>query len=260
NAANLASGTVADARLSSNVPLKNAANTFTADQTINTNVKIAGNLAVGGAALGTSNVARTDAANTFTQNQEFTKIEPTLFWRDTSQPVNQRLFRMWQTNQVLMVQALSDDQSTALATPLYLTRTADAVIGKDLYEKSRTAAMGHWIDVPFNAANFQGLGGNTWTVTAGNITANFYTLIGKTLIWTLWISSSTIGGSATPNLSATIPGTMSNIANSGVMTVTANDSGGPVPSALVAVWPGDLSKVVISRNSGTWAGTLTISF
>jgi hypothetical protein len=34
NASNLASGTVADGRLSSNVPLKNAANTFTANQTI----------------------------------------------------------------------------------------------------------------------------------------------------------------------------------------------------------------------------------
>lgn len=34
NATNLASGTVADARLSSNVPLKNAANTFTESQTI----------------------------------------------------------------------------------------------------------------------------------------------------------------------------------------------------------------------------------
>jgi hypothetical protein len=35
NASNISTGTLADARLSSNVPLKNAANTFTANQTLN---------------------------------------------------------------------------------------------------------------------------------------------------------------------------------------------------------------------------------
>jgi hypothetical protein len=40
NASNLSSGTVNDARLSSNVPLKNAANTFTAGNTFNGNVLI----------------------------------------------------------------------------------------------------------------------------------------------------------------------------------------------------------------------------
>ncbi len=44
NASNLASGTVADNRLSANVPLKNAANTFTAAQTVS--AKIRGNAAI----------------------------------------------------------------------------------------------------------------------------------------------------------------------------------------------------------------------
>ena len=40
----------------------------------------------------------------------------------------------------------------------------------DIYEKGRTTALGHWIDVPFNAANFSVLtGSGTWTVGAGAI-------------------------------------------------------------------------------------------
>jgi hypothetical protein len=47
----------------------------------------------------------------------------------------------------------------------------------------------------------------TWTVTAGAITTNRYTLIGKTLTWTLYIGgATTLGGSAANFLYLTIPG------------------------------------------------------
>jgi hypothetical protein len=45
NAGNISSGTLADARLSSNIPLLNAANTFTANQTVNANLIQSGTLA-----------------------------------------------------------------------------------------------------------------------------------------------------------------------------------------------------------------------
>ena len=55
-----------------------------------------------------------------------------------------------------------------------------------LYEKGRTTAMGHWIDVPFNAANFAGYRLTDWTVVAGEShRESLYSLIGKTLHWNL---------------------------------------------------------------------------
>ncbi len=86
NASNVASGTLPDTRLSSNVALRNGANTFTADQTINGNVSISGTISGSGSGLtnlnasnvasGTlpdanlsSNVALRNAANTFTAAQ-----------------------------------------------------------------------------------------------------------------------------------------------------------------------------------------------
>jgi hypothetical protein len=47
NASDLTSGTLADARLSSNVPLRNAANTFTANQTVTGNLTASGSLSIG---------------------------------------------------------------------------------------------------------------------------------------------------------------------------------------------------------------------
>jgi hypothetical protein len=64
----------------------------------------------------------------------------------------------------------------------------NAAIAKDLYEKGRAVPMGHWIDVPFNAANFTAAGGGTWTVGAAAVIRNRYTVIGKTLHWGIYIS------------------------------------------------------------------------
>lgn len=58
----------------------------------------------------------------------------------------------------------------------------------DLYEKGRTTPVGHWVDIPFSAANFSATGGGTWTVGAAAIVSNRYGLIGKTCLWSIYIS------------------------------------------------------------------------
>ena len=70
-----------------------------------------------------------------------------------------------------------------------------------IYEAGRSVPMGHWVDMPFNAANFLGLAPLTWTVAAPDIYTNKYMLIGKTLFWSLFVANnSTVGGSAGPVL------------------------------------------------------------
>jgi hypothetical protein len=169
NASNLTSGTVANARLSAQVARTDAANTFTVAQTIN---------------------SATNAS---------------LMLTDANQGTDAKKFRILNGSQQLRIDALNDAESTFIATPLILNRTGTLIVGTDLYEKQRTTPMGHWIDVPFNAANFTAPAGMTWTVAAGNVHANRYTLLGKTLIWQFDIQQSAVSGTMGASIYATTP-------------------------------------------------------
>jgi hypothetical protein len=66
--------------------------------------------------------------------------------------------------------------------------------------------MGHWIDVPYSAANFGATGG-TWTVTAGNVGRFSYALVGKTAFIVLTLDGSVTTGAPT-SLNLVLPFTM----------------------------------------------------
>ena len=183
---------VGGADLIANNAWTNQQNTFTVDQ------KFSGNLALGAAALGTTNVARTDVVNTFTADQNLTKPSPLWNWKDTAAPANAQQFVVYNTSQLLVFDAWTD-ASGLVARPLQLDRSGNAKVGADVYEKGRTTPLGHWISVPFNAANFTAAGGSSpaWTVEAGDVWDQSYTLIGKTLIYSVFIVASSVSGSPT---------------------------------------------------------------
>jgi hypothetical protein len=135
-------------------------------------------------------VARTNAANTFTQNQQINKATPVLDLYDTLQPVDARRFRLYNDAQHITVEATAD-AGASQGVPLQLFRDGRVGVGTDLYEKGRATALGHWIDVPFNASNFYCYGG-TWTVTSGQVSLNRYTLVGRTLLWTVAVIGSSV--------------------------------------------------------------------
>jgi hypothetical protein len=99
------------------------------------------------------------------------------------------------------------------------TRTDRAVLSSTMTERARTVPMGEWIAVPFSAANFTGAGAMVWTVNAGNVQTNRYTLIGKTLIWTVYINASTLSGTADGQIGITIPGGFTSAAGRGANAV-----------------------------------------
>jgi hypothetical protein len=152
NASQLTTGTVPDARLSSNVALKNIQNLFTSGQAFDTQLSIGGS----------AGYAR-------------------LVFNDLTQPVNSRTFDIVAVGQGLYVRAMADDLSAMLGELFRVNRSGDCVAGRDFYEKGRTAALGTWIDVPYNAGNFSAWAGS-WTVSSGSVITYHYTLIGKTLI------------------------------------------------------------------------------
>lgn len=76
------------------------------------------------------------------------------------------------------------------AGPLFQVDYAGNIIcTADIFEKNRSVALGTWITVPFLAANFgMQSGTGSWTLTSAAVLRNKYCLIGKTLIWSIYVS------------------------------------------------------------------------
>jgi Collagen triple helix repeat (20 copies) len=183
NAGVLTSGTLPDARLSANVALENAANTFT-------------------------------QTNTFTQptyfNDQIPQVigsYPGFVTSSNLDPANARVFRIENWDQRFRIAAVNDAQN-AYTGPVALTldRSGSAYIGANISEKGRATPMGHWINVPYNPANFAGGGGMVWTVEAGDVNYNRYTVIGKTLIWSFYLQATSLSGPPYSQLLMAVPG------------------------------------------------------
>lgn len=86
------------------------------------------------------------------------------------------------------VSLLADGSGTGLT----MNTGGAAIFNGDITEKNRTTPLGHWIDVPFNAANFTASAG-VWTI--GSQVTNSYTLIGKTLVYQVELQGCTISAS-----------------------------------------------------------------
>lgn len=167
-----------------------------------------------------SRLARRDQVNTFSVYQAITSGFPQLLLTDSNAPVDARLFRIVNTSSNFSVGALNDAATIVQSVPLTLTRGGDCVAGRDVYEKGRTTPMGHWLDVPFSAGNFFSDSGMTWTVSSGNVSFNRYTLIGKTLIWLVYITGSTLSGTASAQIYVRFPTGFTGAAQRGVAPTT----------------------------------------
>ncbi len=62
-----------------------------------------------------------------------------------------------------------------------------------------------WTNVPFNAGNFGAGGAMTWTVEAGDILMNRYKVNGKTLLWSAYLFTTTLGGTVSNQLRINLP-------------------------------------------------------
>jgi hypothetical protein len=85
-------------------------------------------------------------------------------------------------------------------------RWRNLYLSSAVFEAARTVAMGYWQAVAFSAGNFVGNGSMTWTVASGDVIHNRYTLIGKTMVWSVALASTTVGGTPNTELRITVPG------------------------------------------------------
>jgi hypothetical protein len=104
---------------------------------------------------------------------------------------------------------IDDDGSNTIGTPWnkaaiqgVILDPVDAAIG--------AAVTLPWTAVPFNAANFSARAPLTWTVGPAAVIRNRYTLSGKILFWSVYISwfsgGNVLGGAPGPVLNLTLPG------------------------------------------------------
>jgi hypothetical protein len=101
---------------------------------------------------------------------------------------------------------------------------ARAYLSDGVYQRSRSASMGDWQDVPYNAADFTTSSGGVWGVTAGNVLVRRYTLIGRTLHYHVAISNSNVGGAAPTELRVALPAGYT-VSAFGVGTTLYQDNG-----------------------------------
>jgi hypothetical protein len=166
------------------------------------------------------NVACKNQANIFTAGQQIRMASAPLVLHDTGQPADARVFQLTNNSQLLYFIASNDALTVNQAIPLSLNRGGDVLVGKDVYEKGRAVPMGHWQDVPYSAGNFNASGGMTWTVSAGNLIFSRYTVIGKTLIWLLYIEGASLSGTAGSQLYVALPPGCVGVSKRGVVATT----------------------------------------
>jgi len=144
---------------------------------------------------------------------------------------------------------LTFDSQPVGANPRAVSSKVQFGADGSIKERGRTTALGEWITIAFNAANF-------WAgVTAGMVPVNRYTLIGKTVIWQIQISGAP-GPGATPYLLLTNPANLQMFATGGVLSGIsyAADNAVPISPNAMAV-TGNAGQVAIQKpNGANWTG------
>lgn len=178
----------------------------------------AGDLTVGNLSpVAGGNVARRDVANTFAADQTIqTRLystdvvirkagaNPRFVLGDTAQATDSGYWTFVVGNQVAYLGAAKDDWTLISPYNLTFDRLGSVKVGADVYEKGRATALGHWQRVPYNASNFQANTG-TWTVASGAVNAYDSALLGKTLLLNFYLGASSVSGSPT-ELQLAVPG------------------------------------------------------
>jgi len=127
---------------------------------------------------------------------------------------------------------------------------------QELYNQIDAVIGGAWLDVAFDVANF-------WPgVAASHVSMNRYTVINKTMHWTLRLANAPGPTPTGPYLYCTIPGGYTLFGTNAALGTVANayDSGTAQTAFVTA---GSASTVAILKNSGgnwTTAGPIYVDF
>lgn len=132
-----------------------------------------------------------------------------------------------------------------------LETSSDITAGGALFERGRSAAVGDWTTITYNAANFVvEAGGGTWTVQSGDVECQQYMQIGRTVIANVSLVSTSITGTATILRVDGFPVTSAAVPTVNTTGILYNNSGSVfelVQVQFLSNWPG----IRIFRSSGS---------
>lgn len=142
------------------------------------------------------------------------------------------------TGALLFTDATVDIGAAGATRPrdIYLSR--DLTVGDQIFERGRTTALGEWQTFTFAAGSFTAGGTQTWTVADGDETVK-YTLIGKTLHLAFKITTTTVGGTAHPELRLALPASMTVVSGMDYRAaIQISDNGGASQTGLAVAASG----------------------
>ena len=84
--------------------------------------------------------------------------------------------------------------------------TGTVINNTNVWAPIQTYVGGAWTAVSFSAGDYTASGSMTWTVASGDVTLSRYVVVGKTLKWSVQLSTTTIGGTPSTQLRIAIPG------------------------------------------------------
>lgn len=155
-----------------------------------------------------SNVAlHNGGSHGWSGNHNITSTGPRIWFTDSLQPANNKVFTLINLSGALKIIA-SDDAFNDQVVAFSVDRAGTVRAYNAYFLGNRTVAEGFWQDVPFNAANFFGSAGATWTVGAPAVVRNRCTFIGRTVLWSMyisWFSGSNVVGGAGNTLNINVP-------------------------------------------------------
>jgi hypothetical protein len=151
---------------------------------------------------------------------------------------------------------IDDDGTNTTGTPWNKAAIAGVIL--DPVDAALAALpLGTWVAEPFSAAKFSATGGTgaTWAVGAPAVVLNRYTIIGTTMIWSLylsWFSGSNVVAGGPTGLVITVPGGRTARGGGVILAAdyTVDTGGGRIAADIAPAGP----SVTISKTSGAaWA-------
>ena len=140
------------------------------------------------------------------------------------------------------------------------TWLGDNAFDNGISEYSRTVNQGVWQDEPYDAANYSGLSGMTWSVSAGQAAVNRYATVGNILFWNFSVVAGVVGGTPSQVLVATLPGGFSTVIYQDFTAAYIEDAG--VAAAGFSFSPGAGTEIYIVKFAATnyTAGNVSVDF
>lgn len=138
----------------------------------------------------------------------------------------------------------------------YLLVAANTVIGLNELE-----GAGDWQNHPYDAGDYGGLSGLTWTVSAGQAAVNRYSKMRHTLFWNVSIVSGVVGGSAGNVLTIKVPGGFTTAIYQDFPAAYLEDAGVASTGFVFASGAGDDFLSIVQFSGGNYtAGNVSVDF